>query len=156
MRRKWRRRIGGRKERVKHPAAASATFESRPSEQSTRLQLYKEAQERNQELRNEWLARLAGWQANQPVFVDESAANEHTADRKTGWAPIGKKARRAISGQCSRRWSILPAYMTEGYTVWGIIQSPFTKELFNAFIIEKLLSTTVQSPSRTKVCDYHG
>ena len=82
--RKWRRRIGGRKERVKHPAAASATFESRPPEQPTRLQLYKEAQERNQELRNEWLARLAGWQANQLVFVDESAANEHTADRKTG------------------------------------------------------------------------
>ena len=155
MRRKW-RRIRGRKERVKHPEAASATFESRPSERSTRLQLYKEAQERNQELRNEWLARLAGWQANQLVFVDESAANDHTADRKTGLAPIGKRARRAISAQCSRRWSILPAYMTEGYTVWEIIQSSFTKELFNAFIIEKLLSTTVQSLSKTKVCNHHG
>ena len=84
------------------------------------------------------LTRLAGWQANQLASIDESAAKERTADRKTGWAPIGKKAHTAISAQRSQRWSISPDYKTEGYIIWVLIQSS-TKELCNAFIIEKLL-----------------
>jgi hypothetical protein len=33
---------------------------------------------------------LKEWNARQLIFVDESAANERTQDRKYGWAPIGK------------------------------------------------------------------
>jgi hypothetical protein len=83
--------------------------------------------------------RLAGWQAHQLVFVDESAANERTADRKYDWAPLGQIARVVQPLARSMRWSILPAYTTEGYITWEIRQAAFTKETFNAFIIEKVL-----------------
>ena len=73
------------------------------------------------------------------VFIDESAANERTADRKYGWAPVGQIARASFSMQRSTRWSILPAYTIEGYITWEIIQGSYNTELFNAFIIDKLL-----------------
>jgi len=41
-----------------------------------------EAQERN---RDEWLSRLAHWDANQLVFIDKSVLNKRSADRRTGW-----------------------------------------------------------------------
>lgn len=34
------------------------------------------------------------YQANQLVFVDESATNRYTTMRKKGWAPVGQRARR--------------------------------------------------------------
>ena len=40
--------------------------------------------ERDDILRAYWVARLSEYKANQLVFVDESAANERTTDRKWG------------------------------------------------------------------------
>jgi len=34
------------------------------------------------------MVQLSQWKSEQMVFVDESAVNERTADRKWGWAPI--------------------------------------------------------------------
>src|SRR5437667_12295819 len=51
--------------------------------------MQRRAAERNQMLRDEWILKLAGWDASQLLFLDESAANERTMDRKYGWAPIG-------------------------------------------------------------------
>src|SRR2546423_1410494 len=48
------------------------------------------AAQRNPELRADWIRRLAGYDAHQLIFVDESAANEQTGNRKYGWAPIGE------------------------------------------------------------------
>jgi hypothetical protein len=42
------------------------------------------AAERNRELRNMWIGRQAAWTASQLVFLDESACNERTGDRKFG------------------------------------------------------------------------
>lgn len=39
------------------------------------------AQQRNQDLRNSWFVRLAGWRADQLIFLDESAACERTGKR---------------------------------------------------------------------------
>jgi hypothetical protein len=55
----------------------------------TYYQSQKQAAERNREIRDDWLRRLSGWEAAQLVFLDESAANERTMDRKYGWSPIG-------------------------------------------------------------------
>jgi len=38
------------------------------------------------------VARISRYDANQLVFLDESAANERTADRKYGWAPRDARA----------------------------------------------------------------
>jgi len=35
---------------------------------------------------------MTEWRSEQLVFVDESAANERTGDRKFGWAPVGAVA----------------------------------------------------------------
>lgn len=38
------------------------------------------AKQRNQILRNDWMTRLAGWRADQLVFLDENAACEGTGE----------------------------------------------------------------------------
>jgi len=40
-------------------------------------------------LRDSWRLKSATWNVEQLIFLNESAANEHTADPKYGWAPLG-------------------------------------------------------------------
>ena len=47
------------------------------------------AAQQNPELRREWIGKLSGWNAEQLIFINESAANKRTADQKYGWAPVG-------------------------------------------------------------------
>lgn len=54
---------------------------------TSKKKLKKRASEQCLFLREAWMRRLAGWTADQLVYVDESAANEHTKDWKRGWAP---------------------------------------------------------------------
>jgi len=82
---------------------------------------------------------LAGWQANQLLFVDESAANERTMDRKYGWAPVGVTPHVYQPLKHSERWSVLPVYTVDGFFNWDIIQGSYTTDLFNAFIENKVI-----------------
>ena len=50
----------------------------------SRKVLQREAAQRSEVLRDQWIVRLSGWTADQLVFIDESAANKHSADRKYG------------------------------------------------------------------------
>jgi len=47
--------------------------------------------------------------------MDESAANERTADRKYGWAPVRLTPLEALALGRSKHWSLYPAYMIDGY-----------------------------------------
>jgi hypothetical protein len=58
---------------------------------------------------------LSSWTADQLVFIDESAANKRSADRKYGWTPIGQKAIQSTPLKHFERYSILPAYTIDGY-----------------------------------------
>ena len=82
---------------------------------------------------------LAEWNADQLVFINESAANERTSDRKYGWAPVGATPHVSRPFKCSERWSLLPAYMIEGFVTWEILQGSFTAQSFKNFIENKLL-----------------
>jgi hypothetical protein len=98
-------------------------------------------------LRDEWIRKLSGWTAEQLIFVDESAANERTAHRKYGWAPIGITP---IQQQCfkrSERWSILPAYTIDGFITWEVVHGSFNAELFQEFIENKILPRCNPYPS---------
>ena len=53
------------------------------------MQAQKRAAERDEVLRDAWVCKLTEFTAKQLLFLDESAANERTSDRKYGWAPIG-------------------------------------------------------------------
>lgn len=117
----------------------------------TRKKLQRRAAERSQELRDDWMARLIGWTAHQLLFVDESAANECTADRKYGWAPIGVSPLEYMPVKRSERWSILPCYGIDSYITWEIIQGSFTAESFNQFIHDKVLPLTSPFPGPRSV-----
>lgn len=96
--------------------------------------------------RDDWIICVGGWQAAQLIFVDESAVNERTIDRKFGWAPKGQKARETRPAKRSERWSLLPAYTLDGYITYDLIQGSYTTELFNTFIETKVLPLCNPSP----------
>ena len=76
------------------------------------------------------------WNADQLLFLDESAANERTSDRKFGWAPIGTTPYLYQSIKRTERWSILLVYTIDGFVK---IQGSFDKQLFNDFVRNKVL-----------------
>ena len=71
--------------------------------------------------------------------MDESAANERSTHRKYGWAPKGSTPHMYLSFKRSERWSILPAYTSDGFIAWEIIQGSFDAELFDDFIKNQVL-----------------
>jgi len=85
------------------------------------------------------MTQLSQWTADQLVFLDKSAANERTKDRKYEWAPVDVKATLFTFHRRSECWSILSAYAVKGYIAWRVIQSFFTSALFNAFVKKKVL-----------------
>lgn len=114
--------------------------------------MQRRAIERDPELRRAWLeTKLPTWTANQLIFIDESAANERSAHRKYGWAPIGKRPYIYTSIKRSERWSILPAYTMDGFLVWDIMQGSYTTETFNDFIEHKVLPITNPFPAARSV-----
>ena len=73
------------------------------------------------------------------IFIDESAANKRTKDRKYGWAPIG--VRPTDPHKPSERWSIIPAYTSRGgYISYEIVQGSIAKDLFLEFLRNKVMS----------------
>ncbi|KAK9235219.1 hypothetical protein V1525DRAFT_390669 [Lipomyces kononenkoae] len=77
---------------LRHPSAdleeMSPSYTTNPVSLLVLL-IHKNAAERSQALRDDWLLRLSDWTAEQLMFVDQSAANEKTGHRKYGWAPVG-------------------------------------------------------------------
>jgi len=89
---------------------------------------------RDDELRAHFRAKMCGYKANQLVFVDESAADERTKNRKWGWSLKGLPCKVRQSGKRSTRWSILPAMGINGYIDYEIIQGGFNADKFNFFV----------------------
>jgi transposase len=52
-----------------------------------------QARQRNEVLIAAWTFKMTTWDVRQLVFVDESAYNERTGDRRYGWGPSGHRAR---------------------------------------------------------------
>lgn len=86
------------------------------------------------------------------MFVDESAANERTADRRRGWSPRGQPCRvRSPLGR-SKRWSILPAITADdGYITYSVFHGSFDTERFNAFIEYDVLPQMAPFPAPRSV-----
>ena len=97
------------------------------------------AAERSHELRALWIGRQATWNASQLVFLDESACNERTGDRKFGWAPIGRGCEVSHPTKRSERWSVLPALSVDGYLSYIIYQGSITAEIFEQFVEQQVL-----------------
>jgi len=109
------------------------------------------AEERNPELRSEWIRKISDYTACQLLFLDESAANERTGDRKYGWAPLGLRPVEYAPIKRSERWSILPVYSSDGFLVWEIIQGSWTKTTFNDFVRTQVLPICTPYPGPRSV-----
>ena len=78
------------------------------------------------------------------MFVDESAANERTLDRKYGWSLIGTQY--VVTEEL-----ILPVYTQDGYIAWDILHGSYTIELFNQFIETWVIPNTNPFPGPNSV-----
>ena len=73
------------------------------------------------------------------VFIDESAANECTGNRRFGWAPIRQQATAITLLAQSEHYSILPAYMIDGYMATAIHKGSIMQEIYFPFIQNEVL-----------------
>jgi len=96
--------------------------------------LHYKAIERNAVLRNNWAAKCLDWAANQLIFVDETAVNEHTRFRQHGWAQKGINATEKRLTRRTERWSLLPAYTIDGIMTYKAIHGAFNQLEFDEFI----------------------
>ena len=85
------------------------------------------------------------------MYIDESAFNEHTLDRKYGWSKIGTPARQIESFKRSPKWSILPLYTCNGFYDWEIIHGSFNADLFIQFIEHHVVPHTMPFPGPRSV-----
>ena len=104
------------------------------------------AAQQSASLRCTWQSRQKEWLADQLIFLDESASNERTCDRKRGWALAGTNCEMLTPYKRSERWSILPALTLEGYIDHIIFQGAFTSELFETFVEHKVLPNCTPYP----------
>ena len=114
------------------------------------------AAERSHELRTFWIGRQATWKASQLVFLDESACNERTGDRKFGWAPIGRGCEVSHSIKRSERWSVLPALSVDGYLSYFIYQGSITAEIFELFVEQQVLPHCTPYPGPQSIIILHN
>jgi transposase len=113
----------------------------------TRKRIERVMTEQDAVARNDYTARMCQYDANQVVFVDESAYNERTCESKYGWSAKGTPCRVRLPGRRSKRWSILPAISTEGYIDSEVYHGSFNAERFITFI-QDLLETMAASPGK--------
>jgi len=85
------------------------------------------------------------------MFVDESAFNERTLDRKFGWSKVNTRARIIAPFQWTRKWSILPLYTCDRFIDWEIIQGSFNTDLFVIFLEEHVIPHTMPYPGPRSV-----
>jgi transposase len=102
-----------------------------------RVERTNQAQDPN--LRADYYARISDFTPAQCVYVDESAANEHTAHTRMGFSPRGSACRVRYPGRRSKRWSILPALGLNGYIDYEVFHGSYNKERFLLFISRLLL-----------------
>ena len=86
---------------------------------------------------------------DQLIYIDESAANERSLDRKYGWSSKGQPAR--LISPAKRKWSILPAYTCDGFIDWEIIRGSYNSNMFINFIKEKVIPHTTPHPGPRSV-----
>jgi len=109
------------------------------------------AAERSAPLRNAWIGIQKSWTADQLIFLDESAANERTGDRKYGWSPIGADCGVARSYKRLERWSVLLALTVDGYLSYLITQGSITAKAFETFVEEQVLPHSSPYPGPRSV-----
>lgn len=109
-----------------------------------------------QQLRNDYLANMAGILAHQMVFLDETIFNEMTGWRLMAWVPIGQDGRYSGDRTRGHTWSILAAYATTGYLpCYAVKEGYYNVEAFHTWLVEEFLplSNPFPGPNRVIILD---
>jgi transposase len=91
------------------------------------------------------------YNADQLIFIDESAKDERTTARRYGWAPRNQRATIRHPFVRGRRYTILPALSLDGIITTRIIDGSCTKELFEEFIVEDVIPHMEKFPAQRSV-----
>ncbi|KAK1517409.1 hypothetical protein CABS01_16637 [Colletotrichum abscissum] len=92
------------------------------------------AQERNLDLRDEFMHQISQYRSEQLVFVDESGIDKSIGIRRRGWAPRGKRPRQIKRFHRGRRYQILPAYTQDGVIHFRVYEGSTDAKVFESFI----------------------
>jgi hypothetical protein len=96
------------------------------------------AQERNLDLRDEYVYEISSLRPDQLVFIDETRLDRGIGMRRKGWAPRGKRPRQIKRFHRGRRLQILPAYTQDGVIHFRAYEGSTDTRIFEDFIEELL------------------
>jgi len=99
----------------------------------------KAAIKKNGVLRDAYTYEISVYKPFQRVFVDESAANQRVSNRKKVWGPRGTRVVNCLPFGKGEKYSILPAFIEEGFLCQDILQGSFTAESIFLFVRNTLL-----------------
>ena len=108
-----------------------------------RKKIIKQAAQRNEILRNNWMTRLKKWTVDQLIFLNKSAACEQTDDRKYEWTFLKIKSVQIQKLKRFKQWFILSVFIVNEYIVWKIHQDSIIIAIFNDFIQNQSLSQCI-------------
>jgi hypothetical protein len=99
---------------------------------------YNIAQERNADLRDEYMYDVSAYRSEQLVFIDESGVDKSIGIHRKAWAPQGKRPRQIKRFHRGPRFQILPAYTQDGVIHFRVYEGSTDAEIFENFIEELL------------------
>ena len=105
----------------------------------SRKSLRRIASERSQLCRDMYFLEVSNYTHDQLVFMDESAANEHTMWRKRGYAAFGIRPVIKVPIKRSKRFSVLPAYCSDGILCYHIHKGSINGVRFEWFLEQEVL-----------------
>lgn len=112
--------------------------------QCSKKSLSRRAAERNEELRTLWELEVA--ELDDPdffVFVDESAVDNRTVRRSSGWSFVGGRSISRCAFFRGKRHSILPALSSNGIIALDIFEGSVNKERFLQFLREQVVRSSL-------------
>jgi transposase len=109
----------------------------------TRKLLHKIAQERDEEMRAEFMETVrdhSGGRGDEFVFLDEMSKNDHDTARRYGLAMRGQRAEFVDNFVRGDRYSLVAAITTQGYIATRVIPGSYDSVEFFDFVAEQVVS----------------
>jgi transposase len=102
--------------------------------------LRKAAVERDDDLREEWMAEMQmHYIASQLVMIDETSKDDRTIYRHYGRSPANHRATISANFVRGERYSIVAALSVDGYETMSVVPGSLDGELFFDFIVNKVV-----------------
>lgn len=130
----------------------STIYQMLRREGCTWKQVSREALERSAELLALFILRVGGIRPEQFLFLDESSHWNNYARRQGGWAKRGERVIQTSPFDRGQRYSVLPVLSLEGIETWTIVEGSVTREIFDTFFLEQVVSLVLHCPWSMRCC----